>query len=169
LTQGDPLPKLSQEMRPLGAAKHFVLAFVITAIAYAAFYKAIEQRRVRNGPWEVTFTNTPSVGPTLIINQPKLNIRNVQVQFPGAAAAEKIARPDWRFAEAKATPFEVPFGKCVFLDTTFLPGTVALEVCGHEVQLLPRVLMLDRREQPWVSGAAFDLHPPAKATPAKDP
>jgi hypothetical protein len=35
--------------------------------------------------------------------------------------------------------------------------------------MLPRVLMLDRKEQPWVSGAVFDLRAPAKSAPAQKP
>jgi hypothetical protein len=49
----------------------------------------------------------------------------------------------------------VPFGKCVFLDTTFLPGTVVLDLFGHEVQLLPRVLTIDHVEHAWHSGGRF--------------
>jgi hypothetical protein len=45
----------------------------------------------------------------------------------------------------------------VFLDTTFLPGTVALSLFGHEVQLLPRVLTIDKVEKAWRSGETISL------------
>jgi hypothetical protein len=35
------------------------------------------------------------------------------------------------------------------MDTTFLPGTIVFEMFGHEVQLIPRVLTIDKQEQPW--------------------
>jgi len=63
-----------------------------------------------------------------------------------------------RFNEAKPVPYEVPFGKCVFMDTTFLPGTLAFEFFGHELELLPRALMVDHQEHPWVSGRPITLH-----------
>jgi len=37
------------------------------------------------------------------------------------------------------------------MDTTFLPGTVAFQLFGHEIELLPRVLIIDHEEHPWHS------------------
>jgi hypothetical protein len=54
-------------------------------------------------------------------------------------------------------PFDVPFGKCVFMDTTFLPGTLAFELFGHEIQLIPRVLTIDKQEQPWRSNVIIPV------------
>ena len=54
---------------------------------------------------------------------------------------------------AQPTPFAVPFGQVLFTDLTYLPGTVSFEVFGHEVELLPRTLIVDRQEVPWKSGA----------------
>jgi hypothetical protein len=45
------------------------------------------------------------------------------------------------------------------MDTTFLPGTVTLEVFNHQVELLPRVLVIDRQEHPWLSESTITLHP----------
>jgi len=56
-------------------------------------------------------------------------------------------------------PYEVPFGTCVFMDTTFLPGTVTLRLYGHEIELLPRVLVIDQQEHPWISDSTITLHP----------
>jgi hypothetical protein len=50
-------------------------------------------------------------------------------------------------------PYEIPFGKCVFMDTTFLPGTMVFDLFGHEIQLIPRVLTIDKTEIPWRSDA----------------
>ena len=40
-----------------GPLKHLVFAFVIALVLYVSFYRAIEHRRTRNGPWQVAFTN----------------------------------------------------------------------------------------------------------------
>ena len=56
-------------------------------------------------------------------------------------------------------PYEVPFGNCVFMDTTFLPGTVTLQLFGHEIELLPRVLVIDRQEHSWRPGNTIALLP----------
>jgi hypothetical protein len=50
-----------------------------------------------------------------------------------------------------------PFGSVKFLDTTVLPGTVTLDLFGHEVELLPRTLIVDKREHPWSSGQRIEL------------
>jgi hypothetical protein len=61
------------------------------------------------------------------------------------------------FREPKLVPYEVPFGQCVFMDTTFLPGTLTLQLFGHEIELLPRVLVVDRQEHPWRPATAITL------------
>jgi hypothetical protein len=56
----------------------------------------------------------------------------------------------------------------VFQDTTFLPGTVVIQTFGHEIQLLPRVLTLDRAEHPWRPGEVIFLtNQPSPATRAQ--
>jgi hypothetical protein len=135
--------------------RHTLVAFGIALLIYVTFYTAIEHRRIRTGPWQVTFTNNTASAPAIIINQPALGITNVQVSFVGESNALPEAARTLQFGEARAVPFEVPFGKCAFLDTTFLPGTVALNLFGHEVQLLPRVLTVDRVEHAWHSGERF--------------
>ena len=49
-------------------------------------------------------------------------------------------------------PFDLPFGKCVFLDTLYLPGSMAMELFGHQIQLMPRTMLIDRLEHAWLSG-----------------
>jgi hypothetical protein len=39
----------------------------------------------------------------------------------------------------------------IFQDPTFLPGTVTMRLFGHQIELLPRVLTIDREEYPWHS------------------
>ncbi|HTL56735.1 MAG TPA: hypothetical protein VL361_13720 [Candidatus Limnocylindrales bacterium] len=149
-------------MKSDGPLKHFALALFLAVACYALFYPTIEHRRTRKGPWEVTFTSLTESNasiPVVIINEPKLAITNVQILFleeklPPTQLPIKLV-----FSEAKAVPFEVPFGKCIFMDTTFLPGTLTLRLFNHEVELLPRVLITDQREHPWLSNNSITVHP----------
>jgi hypothetical protein len=175
-------------MKPEGPAKHFIVAFLLALVGYVFFYQAIEHRRTRKGPWQVTFTHNTAGAPAIVITQPKLAITNVQIVFPGGTllatnAAGGFAfdrsRPEspganyqspattLLFAQPQPVPYEVPFGKCVFMDTTFLPGTVTFQLFGHEIELLPRVLVIDRQEHRWESNAVIVLSrlQPAPAAP----
>ena len=137
--------------------KHFVVAFAIALVFYAVAYQAIEHRRVRKGPWQVTFTEGPGGHPLVRIDQPTLAITNVQLHFPDDRASLTNAVRALDFATPRPVPYEVPFGRCVFMDTTFLPGTVTLQFFGHEIELLPRVLILDHREHPWRVNEQIEL------------
>ena len=144
-------------MKTLGAAKHFLLAFLLALAGYALFYAGLQHLRTRRGPWQVTFTNTLAGAASMVIDQPRLGITSVQVNFVDQPLALSNSAGRWVFAEPRAVPHEVPFGKCLFMDTTFLPGTVAFQLFGHEIELLPRVLVIDHQEQAWRSGATFEL------------
>lgn len=137
------------------AAKQVILLFLVTISAYFIVFTLIEDRRTRNGPWHITFTAEAGT-PAILINQPKLGIRNLKLTFPGGAVSTNAAQTI-AFDTARETPFAVPFGQCVFLDTTSMPGTVALKVFGHQIQLLPRVLTIDAKEQAWKSDAVIPL------------
>jgi len=78
---------------------------------------------------------------------------------PSAAAPGTNAHPPITliFREPRPVPYSVPFGKCVFMDTTFLPGTVTFQLFGHEIELLPRVLIIDHAEHPWLSHSTLSL------------
>ncbi len=145
-------------MKSDSPVKHFVLAFVLALGCYALFYHGIEHRRTRKGPWEVTFTNSAAGSPLLVVNQPKLLISNVQINFVDEPSPTTNAMGTVMFTQPQPVPYPVPFGKCVFMDTTFLPGTVTFRFYEHEVELLPRVLIIDRQEHPWVSDSTITLH-----------
>lgn len=133
----------------------FILLFGLVLIGYALVFGWIERRRVAKGPWEVTFSAEAGRA-QLIINQPTLNIRDLRIAFPDATA-QSNAVERVTFTKARATPYPVPFGQCVFQDLVFLPGTVTLQLFGHEIQLLPRVLTIDKIERAWRSGATIEL------------
>jgi hypothetical protein len=134
--------------------KSLAISFVIALVLYLVFYNGIEHRRTRKGPWQVSFTNNANGAPTLLINQATLAITNVEIVFPEeTVGTNSMTLMDW--SQPRPVPFEVPFGKCVFMDTTFLPGSLAFEIFGHEIQLIPRVLTIDKKEQPWRSNTAI--------------
>ncbi len=137
-------------MNPSGPLKHFIVAFVIALILYAFAYTFIEHRRTRNGPWELTFSSAAGTAPTLVINEPRLNIVDVKITFPRASSP--ATNVPMEFSRPREVPYPLPFGQCLFMDTTFQPGTLALDLFGHLVQLLPRTLTIDRVDYPWHSG-----------------
>ena len=142
--------------------KHIVYAFLLALAGYVLFYTAIEHRRTRNGPWQVTFTRSAAGEPVLVVNQPKLAITNAQVAFPGESLPSGTTTATLTFRQPQPVPYDVPFGKCVFMDTTFLPGTVTFQLFGHEIELLPRVLVIDHQEHPWRPQPMIAL-PPSQA------
>lgn len=135
---------------------HLVIVGLISLAAYGIWFTAVERWRHRRGPWEVTFSTHSQGQPQLEIQQRDLGIRGVTVVFGEAPASHRLEpvtvvfdRPDRGAA--------LPFGTVRFIDTTFLPGTVTLDCFGHEVELLPRVLKLDRVEQPWSTNRTYHL------------
>ena len=145
-------------------AKHFVLAFAIALIVYVVSYSWIQHRRNRKGPWEVSFTHTNGM-PAIVINQVRLGLTNVTLVFEGQSATAATNSADLEFRVPKQTPFPVAFADCVFEDLTFLPGTVTLHAYNHEIEFLPRVLVIDQKENEWSSGAIINL--PRKPKPDK--
>jgi hypothetical protein len=135
--------------------QRIVLIFFLVLIGYLAGFKWIEHRRAIKGPWAVTFT-TGSGAPVLIVNQTKLEIRGVRIVFVDERVTTNLTQT-LEFSQARPVPFNLPFGKCVFLDLLFLPGTVALQVFGHEIQFLPRMLTIDKVERPWCDEETIEL------------
>jgi hypothetical protein len=136
--------------------KRLAVAFILALALYASTYAWIEHRRKAAGPWQVTFTQHTSGAPALVVNQPALGITNVHVLFEGTDV-DAITLETFAPTEPRAVPFDVSFGRCVFMDLTSLPGTIVLEMFGREIQFLPRVLTIDKVERPWQSGETLVL------------
>ena len=134
-------------MKQPGLPRILLIASLSALAIYVVGYTWMYHRQTRLGPWEVTFTTLTNT-PAIVINQPRLGIQGVQVAFVGASVASNVFQT-LRFDRPKPWPYDVPFGRCIFMDTMILPGNVTLELFGHEVQLLPRTLTLDRREFKW--------------------
>jgi hypothetical protein len=140
-----------------GLLKHASIAFIAATVLYAISYSWIEHRRNRAGPWEVVFTRDKAGNPAVILNQPSLVITNLQISFAKEPVPETTFAQTIRFDQPHKVPFDVPLGKCVFMDTTFLPGTIVFNVYGHEIQLIPRVLTIDGKEIAWESNTNIVL------------
>jgi hypothetical protein len=132
-----------------------LVLLLLALLVYGVFFALIQRRRMANGPWEVTFI-VEKEAPALIVNQPKLGIADVRFVFRGGPATTNSSQAV-RFDQSRPAPFDLPFGRCVFLDPLFLPGTVAIEAFGHQIQLMPRILTVDRVEHPWRSGEIITL------------
>lgn len=138
--------------------RHFVIAFLSAIVLYIISYGVIQHLRTRKGPWQIAFTNNAGT-PAIIINQPWLGLTNVTLLFAGQQLPAPTNQPPLQFRDPRPTRFDAGFGQCVFEDLTFLPGTVTLQAYNHEIELLPRVLIIDQTETPWKSGATIALNP----------
>jgi hypothetical protein len=162
-------------MPPVKSGRPTALSIGITLAAVLVFYFVayswLSKRQVNKGPWQVLFTNDVSGTPELVIDQPSLSISNVRVRFPGETLSSTQGTG---FVEFRKPEMKPPFGARIFDDLMFLPGTITLDCFGHEVELLPRVLVLNRQEVPWKSNSTNSLAasaklPPEARKPAKKP
>ena len=150
--------------------KLFAIPAVLALVGYVLLFGLDSWLRTRRGPWEVAFLREPDGVPALRITQGALGLKDVTIRFEGETVASEVALPEIvRFdAPGKA----LPFGSTAFDDLMYQPGTVVLHCFGHEVQLLPRALYLNRREYPWQSGERLRSGPSDKLPtlePPKDP
>ena len=143
-----------------------LLGGLLLALAiYIGGFAVDQHLRTRRGPWVVIFTTEPSGAPAILVNQPKLNIGNLKIVFAGETATHAAGKVAFDFPQKP-----VPFGRVKFEDLTYLPGTVTFDFFGHEIELLPRVLVVNKKEVPWKSESVLELSPTNKlAQPPKPP
>ena len=141
-------------MRGEKLTRHVLIALALTVILYLVTFQWIEHRRTRKGGWRVTFQTNEAGRPSILVAQAWLGITNVSFVFPD----QRIGATNLQSTLVFDQPLtNVPFGKVVYFDTTFLPGAIVLDTFHHQIQLLPRVLILDQKEVPWQSGETFQL------------
>jgi hypothetical protein len=139
-------------MQTSGIGKHVLGALALAVVIYVAGFGFDQHLRTRRGPWRVTFTAEASGDAAIVVNQPRLNINNLKIVFAG----ERMTTPAATVAfDVPQRP--VPVGKVKFEDLTYLPGTVTLEAYGHEIELIPRTLYINRKPRPWKSGETITL------------
>ena len=131
--------------------KHLLIGFALALGIYAAFFVGDQWVRTRKGAWEVTFQTNEAGHAQIQVSQPALGIANTRITFTGERATNT---GEVRFNVPKQV---IPFGTIKFEDLTYLPGSVAFDFFGHEVELLPRTLYLNKREHPWARETNFVL------------
>ena len=141
-------------MQSDGFPKHLLIAFGMALLGYILLYSCDRHLRSRKGAWEFTFSSSSNGEPVLTIDQPHYGISKVRIVIEG----ETFEGPTQRLRFDKPG-IEVPFGETVFFDTTYLPGSVTLDLFGHEVEVLPRTLILNFKEHTWKAGELISLKP----------
>jgi hypothetical protein len=139
-------------MRSDGLLKHLAICAVIALVFYVAVFGWIEHRRTFKGPWVAAFRADAAGTPALVITQTNLHISQTIV-FPGQTVRPANSSRTIVFGQA---PAELPFGELLYQDPTFLPGTVTLRLFGHQVEIFPRALTVDKKEYPWQPGAVME-------------
>ncbi len=150
------------QMKSDGMLKQVILVFVGALVLYVAAYSIDRHLRLRNGPWEVTFTTETNGAPAIIVREPKLKIGDLKIVFAGEQTLATVL-PQRLVFDAPAK--RLPFGECIFDDLMYLPGTETFNLFGHEIELLPRVLIINHQEHPWRSGTTIQLSPAEKPSP----
>lgn len=135
--------------------RHATIAAAIAVVFYLVFFNWMQHRRTGKGPWQITFSADANGTPALNIQQTKLQLSH-RIIFDGTNISQTNLHDTVLFDQAGK---EIPFGKMLFQDPTFLPGTVTMEQFGHQIELLPRVLIIDKKEHAWTEP---DLHLTAK-------
>ena len=141
-----------------------VMFFLLTLVLYVCGFYGFEHFRVRKGPWTVEF-DLKSSSPTMKINQMALGIEDFKIIFEGVNTngltsglvsfdnpklnAQPMDKTPESSQELKQSAFTVPFGECIYQDLMFLPGVVTMNLLGHEIELMPRTLVIDKKEIPW--------------------
>jgi hypothetical protein len=143
--------------------KTVLLWFVVVLGLYVAIFYGIEYSNQRKGPWAVEFGTEASGVPRITIEQPRLGISKVKIRFSGEnVSATNGTRQVLFDRPVSALPAPMPFGELIYEDLRTLPGVVTFNFFGHEVELLPRVLVADKKEVAWRPATVLDLFPSNK-------
>jgi len=151
------------QMKSDGFLKPLILVGLTVMALYFVVFYGIEGCRHAKGPWEVTFTTNAESPPVIVIKQPRLNL-NCMIRFHGEVTSATNLPQTVKFDRPKQS---VPFGRVIYEDLMQLPGVVTFDFFGHEIELMPRTLIVNKREMPWNSQRSVDLWPTNK--PAQPP
>ena len=147
---------------PVATWKSVVLTFVGAVIFYALAWSWLNKRQTGKGPWEVDFSTNSAGVPQLVIAQPSLGLSNVTVRFEGETLAATNGTGLVAFQKPK-TP--APFGRVIYDDLMFQPGSVAVDCFGHVVEMIPRALILNSVSNGWRNDSIYSLFPTNKLPP----
>jgi hypothetical protein len=142
--------------------KILLTAFISALAIYILAFSLIQYRRTFRGPWQVVFLTDFDGTPGVLVEQRKLKISE-RIMFPNQKLPKSNSVHAFVFDDPTRT--NVPFGQVVFQDLTFLPGTVTLNMFGHEIEFLPRVLIVDKQEHLWKTGEVISISGPGNFKP----
>ena len=128
--------------------RHLAVAALLAVGFYIAGFSWIEHLRAAKGPWEMAFITDGTGRPSLEISQRALKISE-RLSFPDAPLARPNLAEVVRFRPATTN---LPYGEILQQDALYLPGTVTMRLFGHQIQVLPRTLVVDQKERPWKPG-----------------
>lgn len=137
--------------------KSVAVVFVVVLAFYFGGFHALEYVRTRKGPWQVAFEPNSGGSPAIVIAQPSVGVTGTKIVFHGESTTNPAASVRFDKVEKNAA-----FGEVIYEDLTFMPGVVTFNLFGHEVELMPRVLVINKREIPWQSSANIDVWPTNK-------
>ncbi|MFM1945210.1 MAG: hypothetical protein RI897_4192 [Verrucomicrobiota bacterium] len=150
-------------------AKILLIALLASLVFYVGGFSLNEYLRQRRGPWEITFASPNAQTTSITITQPHLRIGPVTLNFTNATELLPSAKTV-RFDTARTT---IPLGQVKYDDLTYLPGVVTLDLLGHEIEVLPRLLYIDRQPFQWTDVRELSLEAITATditnTPASEP
>jgi hypothetical protein len=142
--------------------KSIAVTFVAAVIFYALAWSWLNKRQTGKGPWEVNFATNSSGVPQLIIAQPSIGLSNITILFEGESLAATNGTGPVTFAKPR-TP--TPFGRVIYDDLMFQPGSVAVDCFGHVVEMIPSALILNSISNGWRNDTIYSLSPTNKLPP----
>ena len=128
--------------------KQTIVLFAAVLLSYLAVFNGIEWLRHRKGPWRAAFET--NAHPVVRITQPYLKASAV-LEFPDEKATNTGTVA---FDKPKK---QLPYGKLLYEDLTFLPGVVTFDLFGHEIECLPRVMIVNKQEIRWDQAGHLQL------------
>ncbi|MEP6662646.1 MAG: hypothetical protein ABJC04_03180 [Verrucomicrobiota bacterium] len=134
--------------------KSLIALFASVLAIYFVVFGLIQHQRTFRGPWNVTFSTDAEGIPKLLVEHIHLQISE-QIFFPEMKM--DVTNLSQKMVFDDPTKTNAPFGEIVFQDLTFLPGTVTFNFSGHEVELLPRRLSVDKKEYLWKKGDVISV------------
>ncbi|GIT05882.1 MAG: hypothetical protein CM1200mP29_12930 [Verrucomicrobiota bacterium] len=149
--------------------------FGVTLLLYFVGFYGVEHLRERKGPWRVEFDAAATGGPTAIIHHRSLGIEGFRMYSRARALVgsrvvwwysitPSSTRGRWtRRPRAVRNSSSDPLWCHLASDLPGLdvpPGVVTMNLLGHEIELMPRTLVIDKQEIPWSTPAGGIAVPP---------
>lgn len=121
-------------------------AFGLSVLIYVVCFSGMQYLREHKGGWHVEFRTDAENHPSVVVSQPALGIVNQTFSFPEQTGP----RANYTRTIVFDGPLtNAPFGEVIFQDPTFLPGTLTFNFWGHELEFMPRTMVVNFEEIAW--------------------